>query len=116
LVGVVEDTIDPDRGDWPDRETRPVDEHNARLTLDRSVDEFIFVDVVAFGFRAPRLVVGLSTRDLVHDLHGIADPDARGLRPGYVDDSGNDERQSSGTMEARHITLLHSVYILRKIS
>ena len=107
MIGAVDHTIDPDRGDRPDRKTRPVDEQKARLTLDRSADGFIFVDVFAFGFRTPRLVIGLSALDVVHDLHGIADPKARRLGPGCVDDSSNDERQSSGRVEVRHATLLN---------
>jgi hypothetical protein len=35
-----------------------------------------------------------SALDIVDDLHGIADPEARRLSPGYVDG-----RQSSGIME-----------------
>ena len=82
MIGVVDHTIDPDRGDRPDRESRTVDEQKARLTLDGSANVFILVDVVAFGLRALRLVVGLSARDIMYDLHGIADPEARRLSPG----------------------------------
>jgi hypothetical protein len=53
------------------------------------------------------LFVGLSARDVVHDLHGITNPDAFRVRPGYVGYSGNDERQSRGILEAKHVTLLY---------
>jgi hypothetical protein len=49
------------------------------------------------------LATNCSALDIVDDLQGIAYPEARHLSPGYVDYSGNDERQSSGTMEARHV-------------
>jgi hypothetical protein len=57
-----------------------------------------------------------SALDIVDDLHGIADPEARRLSPGYVDYSLNDEKQSSGTMEAMHVTLLYGLYVLRWIA
>ena len=56
-----------------------------------------------------------SALDIVDDLHGIAYPEARRLSPGYVDYSGNDEKQSSGTMGAM-VTLLYGLYVLRWIT
>jgi hypothetical protein len=52
----------------------------------------------------------LSARDFTYDLHGIADPEACRLSPGCHDDSGKDDWQSNGIMEARHVVLLQGPY------